>query len=184
MKTPSPVHFRQIVPGFIVNSDSKTVISATQRAKRSGPVSGGCCVQVAWERPQGFQATPARSGAYILQSSFTIVPAKFFSWSTFTRRHSLVLSCLESKTQVHRLHGPHSGKVLIQLPRWPWAEGDSAIPPGPRRHVHVWRHFLLSRLGRRGTLLASSGWRPRMLLHSPRGTAQPPRQRVIRSTRR
>lgn len=79
----------------------------------------------------GFRATPARSGAYILQSSFTIVPAKFFSWSTFTRRHSLVLSCLESKTQVHRLHGPRSGKVLIQLPRWPWAEGDSATPPAP-----------------------------------------------------
>lgn len=83
MKTPSPVHFRQIVPGFIVNSDSKTVISATQRAKRSGPVSGGCCVQVAWERPQVSERPPPARGL-----TFCNLPSRSFRPSSSVGAHS------------------------------------------------------------------------------------------------
>lgn len=133
----------------MVNSGSKTVFSRPQIAKQNRSASGAV-----WRRPGRGQhqldtapgsakenvSALAGPGAYILQSSFTTSPAKFLSWSTFTRRHSLALSCLKNKTQVPREQIPHSGKTLLtELQQWPQLR--VMLPAPPRGHVQSLETF-------------------------------------------
>lgn len=131
--------------------------------------------------PGGEDVAPTGAGAYILQSSFTTSPAKFFSWSTFTRRHSLALSCLENKMHVHRLQMPHGAEILPERLQWssPHPQGTCAKSRGVSYCHTEWRGAT-----------ACSGWRPGLLLNTPEGTARPPTEsdpartpRVPRNTR-
>lgn len=84
-----------------------------------------------------------------MQSSFRTSPAKFFSWSTFTRRHSLALSSLEKEEEaVHTLHVPQGGRLLAADPqRWPSTGGACAPSPQTRAHLEA---LLMSGLGAGG----------------------------------
>lgn len=81
----------------------------------------------------GLPGLTVSSASYILQSSFTASPARFFSWSTFTRRHSLPLSCLENNTAILQPHVPTVYKCSDCTTAAAPKEGDPAAPhPGGR----------------------------------------------------